>query len=258
MTLIVGVICRDGVVIGSDGAATFGYMGKPTIRQKHKKLKIIRGNAILGVSGPVGLGQRFHFSIDKEWGSISSKKPEEAMVAIREILWRDIDIETQIAMIMSQRLQQGAPLSSAISGSILGCSLAGKPYIFSFDQQGAPEILPEDLMFVSIGSGQDIADTFLAFLKGLFWEKSTPNLSEGIFTVLWTLQHAIATNPGGVDYPIQIITVSKRGAWVAHELEEEEYLEQKQQIDDMKEKMREYKGNFSVPLDKSKAPPKIS
>ncbi|MCD6418396.1 hypothetical protein J7M00_06400 [bacterium] len=246
MTLIVGILCTDGVVMAADGAATLGYLGKSTIRQKHKKLKIIGNNAVLGVSGPVGLGQRFYSSISQNWGSIKSlKQPEKVMTEIRLLLWKEIESEIQIARFMVQTLQQGGPFSSAITGSILGCSLAGKPYIFSFNEQGAPEMLPEDLMFVSIGSGQDIADTFLAFLKELFWKTSKPNLNEGVFAALWTLKHAIETNPGGVDYPIQIITISDRsGVWEAREWREEEYQEQEQHIDEIKRMLREYRSSF--------------
>ena len=52
MTLIIGIKCKDGIVLGADGAATLGAMGQRTILQPMKKLEIISSAMVLGVSGP--------------------------------------------------------------------------------------------------------------------------------------------------------------------------------------------------------------
>ena len=55
MTLIIGVRCSDGVVIGADGAATLGStLGGPTVMQPVTKLQILEGTIVMGVSGQVG------------------------------------------------------------------------------------------------------------------------------------------------------------------------------------------------------------
>lgn len=41
MTLIIGIKCRDGIVMGADGAATFEALGQHTIRQETTKLDIL-------------------------------------------------------------------------------------------------------------------------------------------------------------------------------------------------------------------------
>ena len=53
MTLVVGVRCADGVVMGADSAATFGGAGTPTVTQPVRKLDVIDEEVIvvLGVSG---------------------------------------------------------------------------------------------------------------------------------------------------------------------------------------------------------------
>ena len=67
MTLIIGILCTDGVVLGSDTQATYDSMGQPTIRQEDfSKLNVICDQrAILGVSGPVGLAQRIAAEIER-------------------------------------------------------------------------------------------------------------------------------------------------------------------------------------------------
>ena len=64
MTLIVGFKCSDGIVMGADGAATFGNLGQGIIRQPIKKLEIIGNYTILGISGKVGLGQMFKAELE--------------------------------------------------------------------------------------------------------------------------------------------------------------------------------------------------
>ena len=58
MTLILGIRCTDGIVLGADGSATLGALGTYTARQQSvKKLRIVRDKIVFGLSGPVGLGQ---------------------------------------------------------------------------------------------------------------------------------------------------------------------------------------------------------
>ncbi len=77
MTVIVGIKCSNGIVMGSDGAATLGSIGSQTVRQPVSKLQIVRKGAILGVSGPVGLGQLFYDSLDKVLNNFRASKPPE-------------------------------------------------------------------------------------------------------------------------------------------------------------------------------------
>jgi len=70
MTLIVGVKCQDSVVVGSDGAATSTtIVGVPTSRQAVKKLTNLGNKIIVGVSGPVGLGQLIADAVDRLSGT---------------------------------------------------------------------------------------------------------------------------------------------------------------------------------------------
>ena len=60
MTILIGILCQDGVVVGSDSSATFIAGQQPTIQQKCKKIEILSGShIILAGTGDAGLGQRF-------------------------------------------------------------------------------------------------------------------------------------------------------------------------------------------------------
>src|SRR5215217_2360368 len=199
MTLIIGIKCSDGIVVGADGAATLGAMGQQTIRQSVRKLSIISQKIIVGVSGPVGLSQRFNWRIEEMYtnNKLANKKTPEAMNIIRAELWKDIEGEMNSAAVARNLIGQAA-YSSALSSSVVALPLDKKFALIQFDQQGAPEEATEHLPFVSIGSGQPTADPFLAFIRRIFWPDALPSLETGIFSTVWALDHAIETNPGGV------------------------------------------------------------
>ena len=61
MTVLVGVLCQDGVVVGSDGSATFAAAPHlKTIEQPVRKTFLVGSDVIFAVTGAGGLGQRLH------------------------------------------------------------------------------------------------------------------------------------------------------------------------------------------------------
>ena len=256
MTLIVGIRARDGVVLGADGAATFGTASSSTIRQPVRKLSIVRGQAVVGVSGPVGLGQRIIAEIEEIWKSkgLANSTPPQAMTQLRQMVWEHIKMEIEVAAV-AQKIPGTPAAMSAVSQTLVAIPCAGRACLFQFDPQGAPEEATEDLPFVAIGSGQTIADPFLAFLRRIFWRDRLPNLSEGVFATLWTLQHAIHTSPGGVSGPIQIVVAerSKKSAVVARELSESELEEHREAIAHIEDSLMR---RFAQPVEtETKLPP---
>lgn len=245
MTLIVAVKCRDGIVVGADGAATLGVPGQPpTARQPVRKLQIVKGKLIIGTSGPVGLGQRLADEITTIWNEnkLSNKSPEAAMTYIRqEFVSKHIGVELQVAG-MAKNAIGAAALSSALSHTVLAIPISRQLCLFQFDQQGAPEMATADLPFVAVGSGQAIADPFMAFLRRVLWQHtgkgqdSLPPLGDGITATLWTLQHAILTSPGGIADPVQMMIIRKEGKdFGARELDETELAEHSLAIESLED-----------------------
>jgi 20S proteasome alpha/beta subunit len=247
MTLIVGIKCKDGIVLGADGAATYAVMGQSTIRQViKKKLRLLGTQGIVGVSGPVGIGQRFAGELEtiRNQGvpisnsnppkrqTLDKFKPHEAMGVLRQVLWQIIGAEMDIARHMTQTIGNPSPIHSCLSQSLVCLMIGNEPCLIQFDQQGAPELATEDLPFVAIGSGQLIADPFLAFLRRIYWPNRLPDVDEGVFTTIWALHHAIETHPGGVGPPIQIVTFRQEAdkAWRAKEMPEQIWQEHLQFI----------------------------
>ena len=59
MTVLVGVRCTDGVVIGADSAATSAVGNIHLLKLASEKIAIIGGRVIVAGTGQIGLGQRF-------------------------------------------------------------------------------------------------------------------------------------------------------------------------------------------------------
>jgi hypothetical protein len=63
MTVIVGILCSDGVVIGSDSALAVGRVGRYTIERQEGsvfKIELIGDDVITAFTGAAGLAQRFN------------------------------------------------------------------------------------------------------------------------------------------------------------------------------------------------------
>lgn len=256
MTLIVGIKCEDGLVLGADGAATLGVMGRPTVRQAIRKLEILEESIVLGVSGPVGLAQMFRGEIVGLWESkkLSGLRPHEAMATIRDAFWKHVARELQAAHLAANVIGPGPASESAICATIVALPVSKVPCLFQFNQQCSPEEATSNLPFVSIGIGQPIADPFLAFLRRVFWAKRLPTLAEGVFATLWTLKHAIDTAPGGISEPTQLVVLEKKGEiWRGRELQEEDQQEHREAIDAAEQCLANYRKSFTTGRDQGQA-----
>jgi predicted proteasome-type protease len=214
MTLIVGIRCSDGVVIATDSDATYAAGHQVTIgQQPMSKIRVIADQVILATTGSVGMSQLFEHAIDSEWrGGKVPKEPADAMnhlgLKIQQVALPYLQASHPAAALVGNQAAAGP----VICKSILAIPIKNEARLFQFNEVGAPEEATPELPFVALGSGQPIADPFLAFLKRVLWKDRPPTLSEGRFAAAWTVKHVIQTNPGGVGGSVQmasLVTKSK-------------------------------------------------
>lgn len=213
MTLIIGLKCTDGLVVGADSGATMGdyVSGLRTIMQPMTKLQLIADKAIVGVSGPVGLGQLYVDCVDRIHNGFRTGNISEICRRLRDEFRKDAEIALHMAGMATQVLGRQAQVG-AITTTLVALAARDGLHLVQFDCECCPEVTTSDLPFVSIGSGQIIADPFLAFLKRIFWKDHLPSVSEGTLAVVWTLEHAIETAPAGIADPITIGVLQAEGA----------------------------------------------
>jgi 20S proteasome alpha/beta subunit len=251
MTLIVGIKCSDGIVMAADGAATLGNaLGVRTVVQPMTKLHILQGNMVMGVSGPVGLGQLYRDRVESLWKTnqlgFSVKLPE-----VQRLLQQEIQKDAQPAIAQSVAcvplIGNVAASQSVLTSSLIAVPVGGndrRPELIQCDHTGMAEAATNDLPFVSIGVGQPLADPFLAFLRHIFWTERLPRLADGVFAAVWTLTHAIRFNTGGLAEPIQITVLKGGGNKIsASELSTDEIQEYRQHIFEAEQYLKAFKDN---------------
>lgn len=231
MTVLVGVRCKDGVVIGADSAATFSAGQLRTIEQPVKKISIISGRVIVAGTGEIGLGQRFCDVVHKahDQHKVFQNGPLDVVRALTATAVNDFGATK------AQMGTYGALVAFPSSGGFELCEFA--PTNFQ------PE-LKRDIWYVSMGSGQPIADPCLGFIRQAFWGDGVPpSFNDGVFAVVWTLSQAIALNPGGINAPMQVATLTtQKGSAVARFLDSGEIAEHEAAVDGAIDALRQYRG----------------
>lgn len=238
MTAIVGILCQNGVVLGTDSSATFSTGRMHTVEQPTQKLRIIEDNIILAGTGSVGLGQRFQAIVEKSWqdGIFKKKTALEITKYLSRVTLQDFDYT------FAPKQQYGALVAFPAEGKFHLCEFALADF--------QPE-LKTDVWYASLGATQYITDSFLALMREVLWKTGPPNLSGGEFVATWTLEHAIDVNVGGVKGPIQlaVLGLDSNGKLRAKQLSEVDLGEHKQSIEGAKAALLNYCLSLQKPED---------
>ena len=176
---------------------------------------------IYASSGAVGLSQEVLDSLKKYWKNNRNKKYMNVRQGIADATFKPKKSYIDRARETWPLLGNSAA-GSAIVASLIAFPSGGEHYLLQYDPQSNPEEYTRELPFVAIGSGQNQADPFLAFIKEAVWDDRQPEtVRQGIVGVLWALEHVITVNAGhGVGGKPSIGTLEKRnGAWTASMLE---------------------------------------
>ena len=106
----------------------------------------------------------------------------------------------------------------------------------------------KDNWFVSMGSGQDIADPLLGFVRAAFWGDEPPNRHDGMFCAMLVLKLACEMSPGAVDEPIRMAILErdkKSGEFMARHLSDEEMAEHEEHYDEFMSYVKNFKRQVS-------------
>lgn len=218
--------------MASDSAATFGSGALQTIGQQECQKVIQLGKAVLySATGAVGIAQLISERVKESWSpakAFSGMSPYNVMDRIAKTI--NELVAPYLKTGESVHNMTGAA-SDSLCKSLIAYPVDDKPQLVQFGFNGAPESATSHLPFVALGSGQAIADPFLAFLKRLLWGDRAPTLAEGRLVATWTIDHVRGTNPGGVGGKIQLGVVEKTDqGWSARMLADDDVNEHLQRI----------------------------
>ena len=219
MTILVGILCQDGVVIGTDSSATFTDGQSRTIEQLVTKIDIVGDRIVIAHAGAGGHGQRFTIAVKKAWDKGRFKGldfcdfgRELAKVGTDDFVYTD-----------ARPGSYGALVAYPADNAFHLCEFTIKEF--------QPEWKTDELCFASMGSGQLMADPFLGLMRKVFWPDGRPSLITGKFVVTWALQHAIELNSGGIQGPLQVAILSGKNP-SARKLDPDELVEHQQSVEE--------------------------
>lgn len=239
MTVLVGLLCKDGIVIGADSSATFGPdLAHKTIEQTVQKVFVVQGRIILAGTGQVGAGQRFTAAVDAAWLSNAFAKDHTPTEFSKRLC--NVGIGDFGSTQMSKGCF-GALVAYPVKGKLCLCELA----IADFQ----PELKTDSMWFASMGSGQPITDPFLGLMRRVFYPTGQPTVKEGLFLAAWALMHTIELNPGGINGPPQIatLTLNGKGDPEAHILSDDELEEHKNNVESAEKHLAQYRHILNSP-----------
>ena len=218
MTIAVALRCIDGVVVGADGAETFGSgAGQYTMEQHGRKKLHVTSHTIVTVSGFVGDAQRVTDVVSTQWKKNPNLHKAKAITIGRAISG---------AVVQDfQKTRMPITTNRTLPAALVACATKGGPVLLEYEPDGfQPEVKMEgDTWHACIGSGQRIGDPFLAFLARSLVNRKMPTVAQAKPMVYWTLQHACDVNPGGIGPPIQMAVIEQEPGkgtrkWRAREL----------------------------------------
>jgi hypothetical protein len=245
VTALVGIYCKDGVVIGADSAATSAAAGGlRLVEMPVKKIEIIDDRMIIAGTGQIGLGQRFCARTSELW------------LAKR---LSGMDHFTAANTIADNAIKDFASSNARMGqyGALVAFPAKGDRHLVEFATDDLqPEFKNTNLWYGSMGSGQTIIDPMLGLMREVFWSDGPPTVQDAIFATTWLLDHAVAINPGGVNAPVRIAVLEKfKGEWKARLLTDEELLEHRGNVGAAKDALRNYKSHMAQGADAVELPP---
>jgi hypothetical protein len=223
MTVLVGIKCTDGVVIGADSIATSAHGVQALMRLPTDKIVKVSNTILMASTGAVGLNQRFEAIIMQCWSKGAFKeKTVECGRRLAEAAVQDFR-STNVLLHGQHGYQFGALVAAPIDG---------EAQLFEFGTTDfQPEVKRDKLFCAAMGSGQNLAEPFLGFVSKVLWGRQPPTVQDGIFGATWALQHCIDLAPGSVGLPIRIATLKKEGGdWRARIMDADETKEHEDAI----------------------------
>jgi hypothetical protein len=201
------------------------------------KINIVANKIIIACTGAVGLSQRFHGVVKACWDPPQKHFQKSTVDCAREVARATLR-DFEHTGVPRQSPQQGG----LGFGALMAAPLDGAAQLIEFgllDFQ--PEIRRDRLHFVSMGSGQVLADPFLAFVSRVLWSGQAPNVQMGALGLYWVLSHTIQYAPGGVGKPIKIAILKKeKGDWIARSVEGDELQEPEQHVAEIEKRIASY------------------
>ncbi len=247
MTVAIGFLCKDGIVLGADSmlTPTVGHLNVG--HHKGVKIQTLDREQVFAFAGDMGQAARLRSLCDRH---------ADLTTAATDPLGYPLALS---AAIIEQFTKTG--IRNAISVSaLLGFVFEGGFQLCAFEEDLQPRLLDKNHYYVALGSGKLAADPFLRFLVDIFCVDGPPTLAKAVWLTTWIIDHVCLVSPGGVAPPVRICVIEQvdGGEWRARSLDPIELDDHRQFITSAGDALRTWQNDLSSkPLSEasSTAPP---
>ena len=245
MTLLVGIQCKDGVVIAADRQNTGSGVGQPTT-----KIHVLRNEGrpnagiLFAASGDVGMGQQI-----KDGASSFFEGGDRCheVSRLRNAIWENVQSPAfaRAAIIRSSIPAYETPTVEVMSAVSFDKGMQA----FAIMGDGSFSFLTQENPYFALGSGTPGASYFLRFIWSFLFPDNRnqfPALAEGIPAAYWAVETAINDFQSyAVGFGVDIFTLKQEneGAetkYVASRLDENEIRGHQDLIAALEEQMRAF------------------
>jgi len=218
MTLIIGVRCQEGIAIGADSMVKVGS-DFGNIQMTSEKTRLLDENdGIAAFAGDVGLGQIILDSLaSSNLSPSSSASKNDTKDAVTQAIGNTSMSYYNMSRYLGEQLE--------VPELLVALPVKEQPSLVLYRRAIPIAEATEGMCFLTAGSGADLANSFLKFLERVFWQGNSPTtIGEGIFSILWTLNHVIEANAAmsvGGSPSIAVLEAAEHG-WSSRMLQREE------------------------------------
>jgi hypothetical protein len=216
-----------------------------------RKVYVTPGRQLFAWAGDIGLAMRLRTVIEFQAPTF-----EQNAIPL------DVGLKVSTAFVASCNATK-VNLATQVVNGVLAFN-NGEHHCCVFEGTVQPRMLDPDHYYAVLGTGKLSADPFLRFLVDIFCRGGRPNVQEAVFLATWTIEHVIATNPGGVAGPIRTCVLEREGAiYRTRELADEEIDEHRQAVKSAESALREWRDKIqsgaaadeAEPIPEAGAPP---
>lgn len=213
MTIGIGVLCRDGVVIASDGMGTAGPVGVDNL-----KTHIIKDRIVCCCAGSDRYLQLFLNFLNLKYNDfnfdIPEKTPDKIISDIVTGFYNFVNdlminrVPTHTHQVLIQSLQNDF-LQNIQFVAVIGFYHCNKFYLYRVDGLIVSPILPAGTWYTIIGSGFTNGMPSIHLIKKIIQIDSIPNVANAVNLAYWTVDHAIEVSSAYIGGNVAVASIRK-------------------------------------------------
>jgi 20S proteasome alpha/beta subunit len=250
MTLLVGILCRDGVVMASDRQVSHGAMGVRTVGAPGTKFHILdepegrSSRTLFGTSGVVGLGQQYEEVLKANRANMRDQGYAKIVPTLQLELRRHMAAAAAAAQSMVPLVGHPAAQEAAFCGALLATSFSDGLKLVEISPSGTFEYLSPDVPFVCMGAGKQNADPLVRFFWSILWPKQLPTVQEGILAAHLTITTVTQLGTAGVGMGLDVFVIEAepdakgKQSYVARRISEEKVAEHESFAESIREAIK--------------------